>query len=185
LVQPSPGRLIAAEPKRPLQSERADAVLLARHEPHGHEPGPQRLARALENRPRGERRARVTAAAAKQFVRHRPRRAAHAAMRADEALRPAHTSDVLPTRLIVSEPLVDLLERARVVDTGYGMRVTAHPRQIARRLRSAKGIPTFVERVAAELPRALAWPATAYRNIAEKPAAPEKPNAPAKPSAPE
>ena len=43
----------------------------------------------------------------------------------------------------------------------------------------------FVERVAAELPRALAWPATAYRNIAEKPAAPEKSNAPAKPAAPE
>jgi len=43
----------------------------------------------------------------------------------------------------------------------------------------------LVERVAAELPRALAWPATVYRNIAEKPAAPEKPNAPAKPSAPE
>ena len=62
--------------------------------------------------------------------------------RADEALRPAHTSDVLPTRLIVSEPLVNLLERARVVDTGYGMRVTVHPRQIARQPRSVKGIPT-------------------------------------------
>ena len=37
----------------------------------------------------------------------------------------------------------------------------------------------FVERVVAQLPRALAWPATAYRNIMEKP------NAPAKPSAPE
>ena len=36
----------------------------------------------------------------------------------------------------------------------------------------------FVERVVAELPRALAWPATAYRNIAEKPSAPEKRSAP-------
>jgi hypothetical protein len=36
----------------------------------------------------------------------------------------------------------------------------------------------LVERVATELPRALSWPATAYRNIAEKPSAPEKPNAP-------
>ena len=51
----------------------------------------------------------------------------------------------LPTRLIVSEPLVDLLERARVIDTGYGMRVTVHPRQIAPRLRSVKGIPTLEE----------------------------------------
>jgi hypothetical protein len=35
----------------------------------------------------------------------------------------------------------------------------------------------FVESVATELPRALAWPAAAYRSIAEKPTAPEKPSA--------
>jgi hypothetical protein len=35
----------------------------------------------------------------------------------------------------------------------------------------------FVETVVAELPRALSWPATAYRSIAEKPSAPEKPSA--------
>ncbi len=32
----------------------------------------------------------------------------------------------------------------------------------------------FAGRVATELPRALAWPATTYRNIAEKPSAPEQ-----------
>ena len=37
--------------------------------------------------------------------------------------------------------------------------------------------PQFVESVATELPRALSWPATAYRSIAEKPSAPEKPSA--------
>ncbi len=31
----------------------------------------------------------------------------------------------------------------------------------------------FVRSVATELPKALSWPATAYRNIAEKPSAPE------------
>ena len=36
----------------------------------------------------------------------------------------------------------------------------------------------FAESVATELPRALAWPAAAYRSIAEKPNAPEKSNAP-------
>lgn len=36
----------------------------------------------------------------------------------------------------------------------------------------------FVESVATELPRALAWPAAAYRSIAEKPSVPEKPSAP-------
>lgn len=43
----------------------------------------------------------------------------------------------------------------------------------------------FVESVVAELPRALSWPATAYRSVAENPGAPEKPSAPAKPSAAE
>jgi len=42
----------------------------------------------------------------------------------------------------------------------------------------------LVGSVATELPRALSWPATAYRNIAEKPSAPEMPGAPEKPSAP-
>jgi hypothetical protein len=36
----------------------------------------------------------------------------------------------------------------------------------------------FVESVATELPRALSWPATVYRSIAEKPSAPEKRSAP-------
>lgn len=36
----------------------------------------------------------------------------------------------------------------------------------------------FVETVATELPRALSWPATVYRSIAEKPSAPEKPSTP-------
>lgn len=35
----------------------------------------------------------------------------------------------------------------------------------------------FLEKVVAELPRALSWPAAAYRGIAEKPSAPEKPGA--------
>ena len=36
----------------------------------------------------------------------------------------------------------------------------------------------FVETVATELPRALSWPATAYRSVAEKPSTPEKPSSP-------
>ena len=40
----------------------------------------------------------------------------------------------------------------------------------------------FVESVIAELPRALSWPATAYRSIAENPSTPEKSTAPEKPS---
>ena len=55
LVQPRPGGLVAAKPEHPLDVRGADAVLLAGNEPHGHEPGPQRLARVLEDRARFDR----------------------------------------------------------------------------------------------------------------------------------
>jgi hypothetical protein len=41
----------------------------------------------------------------------------------------------------------------------------------------------FVGSVAAELPRALSWPASAYRSIPEDPSAPGKPTVPVKPNA--
>lgn len=41
----------------------------------------------------------------------------------------------------------------------------------------------FVESTVAELPRALAWPAAAYRSAGDTPSAPETPAAPAKPAA--
>ena len=43
----------------------------------------------------------------------------------------------------------------------------------------------FFEDLVAELPNALAWPATAYRRLADRdtPVAPEKPAAPEKPNA--
>jgi hypothetical protein len=50
---------------------------------------------------------------------------------------------------------------------------------------STTPVSQFVESVVAELPRALTWPATAYRGIADTPSASEKPTAPEKPSASE
>jgi hypothetical protein len=41
--RPWRGSLVAAEPEHPLEAERADAVLLAGHEPHRHEPDTERL----------------------------------------------------------------------------------------------------------------------------------------------
>ncbi len=42
---------------------------------------------------------------------------------------------------------------------------------------SAGSASQFVEKVVAKLPRALSWPAAAYRSIAQKPSASEKPGA--------
>src|SRR5512144_1311733 len=50
LMQPGPGRLLAAQAEHALKAQRADAVLLAGDEPHGEKPHPQRLARVLQHR---------------------------------------------------------------------------------------------------------------------------------------
>ena len=55
LVQPSPGRLVAAQAEHPLQAKGADALLLVGHVPGGGEPGPERTPRVLEDRPRRDR----------------------------------------------------------------------------------------------------------------------------------
>ncbi|PPQ29738.1 hypothetical protein CCR94_13840 [Rhodoblastus sphagnicola] len=43
----------------------------------------------------------------------------------------------------------------------------------------------FVDRIVADLPEALSWPATAFRSVRDNPGAPEKPAAPPKPGAAE
>jgi Flp pilus assembly pilin Flp len=48
---------------------------------------------------------------------------------------------------------------------------------------SAVTASQFTEKLAAELPKALAWPATAYRSISGTAAAPDTPNAAEKPAA--
>jgi hypothetical protein len=59
--------------------------------------------------------------------------------------RPAQAPDVVPARRLVPEPLVHLLEGARIVGASNGMRITVHGRRVARPIRSVKGIPTSFE----------------------------------------
>ena len=70
LVQPSPGRLVAAQPQHTLQTERADAVLLAGDEPHRKEPRPKWFAGVLEDRAGRQRHLSATGPTAKQATRH-------------------------------------------------------------------------------------------------------------------
>ena len=119
------------------------AVLLAGHEPHGHEPGPERPARALEDGARRERSARAATGAPQQLIRHRPRLAGHAAVRADEPVRPAQAPDVVPARRLVTEPLLHLLEGARAINARDRARFGLHAQPVARPARSVKGISRF------------------------------------------
>ena len=143
--RPWRGSLVAAEPEYPLQAERADAVLLAGHEPHHQEPGPERLARAIEKSASSERGAAVTTPAAQQLVRHRPvhrsprnmgrrspRASADAECKPGKQRRPGTTGPALETDAD-SRPL-----RSGAKHSSYG--------RVTRRLRSVKGIPTITDR---------------------------------------
>jgi hypothetical protein len=102
LVQPSPGRVVAAQPKNTLHAEGAGAVLLADPPPDCPEPHGQRRPRVLEE---GSRRHRDLASACRAHL-HASRRlpaASRAALRTHEAVRPAKASEVLPACLLCGE----------------------------------------------------------------------------------
>src|SRR6266516_1902682 len=64
LVQPTPSGLVYSEPRPAVQTEGADAILLAGHPPQSVEPHLQRGARVLENRPGSQRSSVCTPASA-------------------------------------------------------------------------------------------------------------------------
>ncbi len=99
LVQPSPSRLVTAEPKLPLQPECADPNLLAGHEPDRQKPHPQRFAGGLEDRARRQRCLAPACPTPQPSSRHRPRLLGRAAMATDEPVRPSQTPNVIPAGL--------------------------------------------------------------------------------------
>lgn len=107
LVQPGPGRLVAAQPQHPLQSEGTGPVLLARQPVHGAKPIHQRLTRVLEDRARRHRRLATTRLALHEHGSHGPEMTA-ATARALEALRPSQPVQVVPTRLLGVEPSLEI-----------------------------------------------------------------------------
>src|SRR5208283_3665862 len=117
-MQPSPSCLVAAEAQNTLQTESADTVLLVGHIPHRHKPRPQRLAGVLKDRPRCHRRLPLATTALKQPAQRHPRLACPLATRADETVRPAQAPNIFMASRITAEPLINLLERPRVINPG-------------------------------------------------------------------
>jgi hypothetical protein len=108
--RPRRGSLVAAEPEHPLEAERADAVLLAGHEPHRHEPDSERLARAIEKSAGGERGAAVTAPAPQQLSDTVQGSSLTPQSGQTKPSGPAQTPTVGPTSIVVPESLVQFLK---------------------------------------------------------------------------
>lgn len=117
-VRPRPGRLVATQAHHSLQAQSAYAILLAGHEPQGRPPHPQRLAGVLEHRTSGQRRLRMALLAHQYAARRHPRLPTTPAPPAHESARPSHPSYVVQAAVLGPEPIVHLLERARVIDAG-------------------------------------------------------------------
>src|ERR1035438_8345609 len=116
LVQPSPGRLIAAQTENTLQPQGADTALLVGDVPHRHEPLSQWLAGVLKDRPGRQRRLPLAATAVQQPPRRHPRFAGPAAEGAYKPTRPAQAPDVVPTCGMGTKPLVNFLKRPGIIN---------------------------------------------------------------------
>lgn len=117
-VQHHPGGLIAAKSERPLEAERAQALLLACHEPGGREPRAQRRPRALEDGAGGHRRlARAAAAAHPPSTAGDPPPARRAAGRTRKAIRPAQLLQERSARRLIGRPPPKRWPRPRILDS--------------------------------------------------------------------
>src|SRR5271165_2010892 len=127
LVQPGPGRLVAAEAENTLQPQSADAVLLVGDIPHRHEPHSQRLSGVLKDCPGRQRRLPLAPLAVQQPPRRHPRLARPPAMRAYEPTRPAQAPDIFAAGGVAAEPLVNLLKRPGIINPRDKISGVLHP----------------------------------------------------------
>jgi hypothetical protein len=146
LVQPRPRRFVAAQPKCPLQTQGAHAILLAGDEPHREKPRTQRLVGVLKHSARRQRRTAVAIleSASKHAARRHPRLPNNPATRANETVRPAQAPDVVTALNLGPKPVVHFIERARVI----GVRDRAgifHGKKISASITCVKGIPIFTK----------------------------------------
>ncbi len=134
LVQPRPRRLVGAEPQVLLQARRRDAVPGRGDQPHRGQPRRQRRPRPVEDRARGHR-GLPTAGGAHPSPGTGPPRLRLPTARADEALRPSQSRQVVQARVLVREPLPHLGQRPRVVDPAHRMSHRIHPTTLLKQIR--------------------------------------------------
>src|SRR5271157_52540 len=143
LVQPGPGRLVAAEAENTLQPQSADAVLLVGDIPHRHEPHSQRLSGVLKDCPGRQRRLPLAPSAVQQPPRRHPRLARPPAMRAYEPTRPAQAPDIFAAGGVAAEPLVNLLKRPGIINPGDKISGVLHPPRLSPGPTGVKRIPYY------------------------------------------
>ena len=114
LVEPGPGRLVAARAEEAPEAQDAPTEFLIRHEPHGPKPQSQRLARALEDCSRNRRRLPLACHAPKSTPGRCPG-CLPVAGRAQKAIRPSRASQQVGSGRLGREELFELPQCPQVV----------------------------------------------------------------------
>src|ERR1039458_3208902 len=140
LVHPRPCSFVAAQAQHSLQTQGADAVLLAGYEPHCKKPGAQRLAGVLEHCTSRQRRFRIACPAPKYAARGHPRLPNIPTTRTNEPVWPPQAPDIFAALNLTAKPLVHFLERARVINAGHWF-LSFHGIKLSAFLTWVKGIP--------------------------------------------
>lgn len=125
LVEPGPCCLVASQAQDTLETQGTPSELLIRHEPHSLKPCSQRLPRTFEDRSRNRRRLPLTCRAPK-LTPGRYTSSAPLACGAAEAVRPSKSSQIVNAGCLRQEPLVEFLQRSRVVHPTDWMVIFAH-----------------------------------------------------------
>lgn len=107
LVQPRPGRFIAAQPQNSLHSFRTGTILLTGHPPDGPKPQYKRFSRPFKDRPGNDGGLVVTVGTLYQSVYRGPALPVPAT-RASESIRPTQFGQILPAGLLRRKPLFQL-----------------------------------------------------------------------------
>src|SRR5271166_3430590 len=145
LVQPGPGRPVAAKAKDALEAQGADTILLARDKPHRQEPLPQRFMSVLEDCAGRQRNLPTAGSTAQQAARHLCRFACHPAVWADEPVRPAKPADIRSAGRFRAEPRLELAEGPRVISSGLWRACIDHAPILSIAAGCVKCIPTFAQ----------------------------------------
>jgi len=127
-VQHCPGGLVTAQPEHPLQTQRADALLLAGDVPRRREPDPQRSTCLVEDRA-GRDAALVPARSANEPGASRPPRNVYdTASGTTIAVRPPQLFQVGRAGFLAGKPILELAPGARVLSSRFGFDGVFHPR---------------------------------------------------------
>jgi len=117
LMEPIPCRMVAAQPKHPLQAQSASAILLARDKPYCKKPRTKWLVRSVKQCSGSDGSLPLTLSTKIKAPPHQPRLIGTVpAFGATKTIWPSKSRNVVKTGLFTAKPLVEFFECSRIIN---------------------------------------------------------------------